>query len=48
MYKAQKLVKGKRLAVWNGVVEKVNVDFDRSRKEFWILWVYIGVPKVRD
>ena len=29
------LVREKKLAVWNETVEKVNVDFDRTRKEFW-------------
>ena len=29
------LVREKKLAVWNEVVEKVNVDFDGSKKEFW-------------
>ena len=29
------LVREKKLAVWNEIVEKVNVDFDGSRKEFW-------------
>ena len=24
-----------KLAIWNEVVENVNVDFDGSRKEFW-------------
>ena len=24
-----------RLTFWNKVVERVNVDFDESRKEFW-------------
>ena len=29
------LVREKKLAVWNEIVEKVNIDFDGSRKEFW-------------
>ena len=29
------LVREKKLTVWNEIVEKVNVDFDGSRKEFW-------------
>ena len=29
------LVREKKLAVWNEIVEKVNVDFDGTRKEFW-------------
>ena len=29
------LVREKKLAVWNEIVEKVNVDFDGSTKEFW-------------
>ena len=28
------LVREKKLAVWNEVAEKVNVDFDGSKKEF--------------
>ena len=28
-------VREKRLGIWNEVVEKVNVVFERSRKEFW-------------
>ena len=31
----KELVRGKKLTIWNEVVEKVNVDFDGSRKEFW-------------
>ena len=30
----KELVKEKKLTIWNEVVEKVNVDFDGSRKEF--------------
>ena len=29
-------VREKKLAVWNEVVEKVNVDFDGSKNEFWV------------
>ena len=29
------LVREKKLAVWNEVVKKVIVDFDRSKTEFW-------------
>ena len=29
------LVREKKLAVWNEVVERVNVDFEGSKKEFW-------------
>ena len=29
------IVREKKLAVWNEIVEKVNVDFDGSRKDFW-------------
>ena len=29
------LVREKKLVVWYEVVEKVNVDFKGSRKEFW-------------
>ena len=32
---AKELVREKKLTMWNEVVEKVNVDFDGSRKEFW-------------
>ena len=31
----KELVRGKELIIWNEVVEKVNVDFDGSRKESW-------------
>ena len=31
----KELVREKKLTIWNEVVEKVNVDFDGSRKEFW-------------
>ena len=31
----KELVRKKKLTIWNEVVEKVNVDFDGSRKEFW-------------
>ena len=30
------LVREKKLAVWNEVVERVNVDFEESKKEFWV------------
>ena len=29
------LVRQKKLTVWKEIVEKVNVNFDRSRKDFW-------------
>ncbi len=38
------LVREKKLAVWNEIVEKVNVDFDRSRKEFW---AFVGRTKCK-
>ena len=28
-------VREKKLGIWNEVVEKVNADFEGSRKEFW-------------
>ena len=31
----KELVREKKLTIWNEVVEKVNVDFNGSRKEFW-------------
>ena len=31
----KELVREKKLTIWNEVVEKVNVDFDGIRKEFW-------------
>ena len=32
----KKVISGReKLTVWNEIVEKVNVDFDGSRKEFW-------------
>ena len=31
----KELVREKKLTIWNEVVEKVIVDFDGSRKEFW-------------
>ena len=31
----KELVREKKHTIWNEVVEKVNVDFDGSRKEFW-------------
>ena len=31
----KELVREKKLTIWNEVDEKVNVDFDWSRKEFW-------------
>ena len=31
----EELVREKKLTIWNEVVEKVDVDFDGSRKEFW-------------
>ena len=31
----KELVREKKLTIWSDVVEKVNVDFDGSRKEFW-------------
>ena len=31
----KELVTEKKLTIWNEGVEKVNVDFDGSRKEFW-------------
>ena len=31
----KELVREKKLSIWNEVVEKVNVDFEGSRKEFW-------------
>ena len=33
--KVNEAVREKKLSVWNEVVEKVNVDFEGSRKEFW-------------
>ena len=35
-----------RVRSWNEVVEKVNVDCNESRKEFWASWA--GEPKVRN
>ena len=29
------LVRNKKLAVWNEVMERVNVDFVESKKDFW-------------
>ena len=29
------LVWEKKLVVWNEVVERVNIDFEGSKKEFW-------------
>ena len=29
-------VREKKLVVWNEVVERVNVDFEGSKKEFWV------------
>ena len=31
----KEIVREKKLTIRNEVVEKVNVDFDGSRKEFW-------------
>ena len=31
----KELVRQKKLTLWKEVVEKVNVDFEGSRKEFW-------------
>ena len=31
----KELVRQKKLTMWKEVVEKVNVDFEGSRKEFW-------------
>ena len=31
----KELVRQKKLTVWKEVVEKANVDFQGSRKEFW-------------
>ena len=31
----KELVREKKLTIWSEVVEKVNVDFNGSRKEFW-------------
>ena len=31
----KELVREKKLTIWNEDVEKVNVHFDGSRKEFW-------------
>lgn len=31
----KELVRQKKLTVWKEVVEKVNVDLEGSRKEFW-------------
>ena len=28
-------VREKKLSIWNEVVEKVNADFEGSKKEFW-------------
>ena len=33
------LVREKKLTVWNEVVDRVNVDFEGSKEEFW---AYIG------
>ena len=41
------LIREKKLAVWNKVVERVNVDFEGSKKEFWAI-LYGGKPKVRN
>ena len=32
----KELVKQKKLTMWKEVVEKTNVDFEGSRKEFWV------------
>ena len=31
----KEVVREKKLSIWNEVVEKVNADFEGSRKEFW-------------
>ena len=31
------LVRKKKIDIWNDVVEKVNTDYEGSRKEFWAL-----------
>ena len=33
----------KKLVIWNEVVQKVNADFEGSRKEFW---AFVGEQKV--
>ena len=33
----KQLVIEKKLNIWNELVEKVNTDFDKNRKEFWAL-----------
>ena len=33
-------VREKKLSIWNEVVEKVNADFEGSRKGFWALLVH--------
>ena len=35
----KEVVREKNLNIWNEVVEKVNADFEGSRKEFWALSV---------
>ena len=35
----KELLREKQLTIWNEVVEKVNVDFDLSRKE---VWAFVG------
>ena len=37
--KVKELVRQKKLTVWKEVVEKMNVDFEGSRKE---IWAFVG------
>ena len=41
----KELVRQKKLTVWKGVVQKVNIDFEGSRKEFWLL--FVGEQRLR-
>ena len=41
----KELVRQKKLTMWKKVVEKVNVDFEGSRKEFWAF--VVGEQRLR-
>ena len=36
----KRLLRKKNIDMWNDVVEKVNTDYEGSRKEFW---AFIGI-----
>ena len=40
----KELVREKKLTMWREVVEKANVDFEGSRKEFW---AFVGRTKAK-